>query len=633
MGPRKKLIALASFLLVRSAEAHGKAPEIWLADDGARIGPSTSPPSRVTSERSAQLFALRGETVAFQVGIRAGDETLEGVEVNIQIASPSGRTIPDWLSIDRFVVFSIPAPGRTRNGWTADETLGWASLKAMPPLADSVIPDALVPIEHAPSWAPYPLRIAANTTASVWFDLFVSDEAPPMSQDMVIRITEGERVLRDVPVQLDVKASKLPFRAIKTAVFYDPKTLRERIGTTEAEVNLWQLLHRHHLTPMLSADDDDDLDRVRAAMSGSAYLLGSGYRGPGENIGDDLVVLGTYGSLGEPTPASLTRVTRMTHALTSSSEARFVFLYAIDERCDSDRAARWRRALRSSGDPLLAALRVGETCHIRAPSRAADLVMVPSAAFRWEEAEEARAAGQWHWVYNGQRPRSGPLMLDAASVDLRVNGWIASTFPIDRWFYWESTFWNDINSGGQGPIDPFATAETFHNASGDTALGDGILVYPGRQVGFDEHSMGVDRLVPSIRLKNLRRGIQDAGYVALVASRDSELAERIVRSVVPFALDEVANDRVSPSWCQDSSHFLEARRSLWDRIPSGLALDDKTLKSSLDEVSSVRKRAVDRSTQAPAARFAVGIVAGAAATLLARRAKPRFSRTTRKPSQ
>lgn len=615
--------ALAFSTITLASATRASVAAVWPADDGHRIGRNSLPPVDASAKArdGMALFALAGETVAFQIAIRASDEPLQSVTIDIEGLVTEGHSPLDEAWVERFIVFPIFAPSLTRNGWSNDEeTLGWATVEAKPHEPSVAIPDALIPIEWAPVWAPYPLQIAPNTTMVVWLDISIPPHAQSGRYNGLVRVEDARTLAFDLPIAIDVKKTNLPFRAVKTAIFYDPLTLEQRIGPGQSELELWRLLHRHHLTPMLSVDDVRELERIRPAIDGSAYRRDNGYRGPGEDIGDELVVLGAYGSLGEPSESSLARVHEMMRALEDLPGARTVFLYAIDESCENHRAARWQSALRRTADPLLASLRIGETCHHHPDGRAADLVMLPSTAFRPDDANEARAAGQWLWVYNGQRPRSGPMMLDAPPLDLRANGWIASAFEIDRWFYWESIFWNNSNSGGRGPVDPFVIADSFHNSGGDIALGDGLLVYPGRQLSFPAHSMGKDGVLPSIRLKNLRRGIQDAGYAALVASHDPWLAERIVHAVVPAALDELTTFRTEPSWSRNSSVFFEARRALWNAIDEDVSLDEAAVAHSLRKVAKARyERRLDRSPETTASAPLVTILTAVAAIWAARR--------------
>lgn len=612
-------LALATF----ASRALAAAPLVWTLGDGVRVRPEDTGArgGADPGHASVSLFALRGETVAFQVAVRAGDEALDDVTAELESPSAVGakRAIASsW--VERYVEWAVPTWGRTRNVH-GEDTLGWATVEARPAEPSGRIPDALLPVEHAPSWAPYPLTVSARTTSALWIDVTVPEDARAGRYASRLRVrAAGGAVDVRIPVELEVRAALLPFDAARTMIDYDVRELRARLGSDAAELRLWQLFHRFHLTPLLSADDVGEIERIRPALDGSAFTAERGYRGPGVGRGAEVVALGAYGSLGEPGPGPLARVAAMVHALAAIPAHPRVFLYAIDERCDSDRAARWRASLRASGDPLLAALRVGETCDRRPPERAADLVMVTSAGFDHETALDARAAGKWLWVYNGRLPRSGPLMLDVPPIDLRVNGWIASAFDVDRWFYWESTFWNDDNRGGRGPADPFATAETFHNADGDTALADGLLVYPGRQIAFPDHSLGLDDVLPSIRLANLRRGVEDAGYVALAAARDRDRTEALVRAAVPAALDELDTEHRAPAWSDDPRPLDEARRALFDLVPAGASLDDDAVARALRTVALARRAHVRRSPEAPRASVGVAIVAWTALAWAVRRA-------------
>jgi len=166
-------------------------------------------------------------------------------------------------------------------------------------------------------------------------------------------------------------------------------------------------------------------------------------------------------------------------------------------------------------------------------------------------------------------PQTASFLTDTPAISLRVNGLLEGMFDIGRWFFWETTFWYDDNPGGHGPYDPFVTAETFHNTDGDYSMGDGVLVYPGKQVDmFTSHSIGMDGVVASIRLKNWRRGIEDAGYFQLAYAADPKRAEAIARGLLPRVLS-AAKDGQPASWSDASKPYFEARKAWLALVPRG----------------------------------------------------------------
>jgi hypothetical protein len=238
-------------------------------------------------------------------------------------------------------------------------------------------------------------------------------------------------------------------------------------------------------------------------------------------------------------------------------------VYAADESCDSAAGAGWSQAIRAAGD---LPVRVGWTCSERPSGQPVDIPMVFASAYDQAAAQEATAAGKRVWIYNGQLPSTGAFLTDSWTLSLRANAWIQATHGIDRWFYWESTFWNDDNKGGKGPYDPLVTAETFHNQHGDHCDGDGVLVYPGMQVGGAYRSAGWAGVFPSIRLKQWRRGIQDAGYLELARSVDRTKADAIAKDLVGTALSKAQPG--APGWPTEAKPWVDARRKLFELIAS-----------------------------------------------------------------
>jgi hypothetical protein len=277
-----------------------------------------------------------------------------------------------------------------------------------------------------------------------------------------------------------------------------------------------------------------------------------------------------------------------------------VFLYAIDEQCESPRAAAWKAAL--AARPAGARVRVGHTCDEPPERQSVDIAMLPGHAFPRAAPAAARAAGRRAWIYNGALPRTGTFMLDAQPLGLVADGWIAAAFGIERWFYWESIFWDDDNKGGRGAVDPFVATETFHNADGDTALGDGLLLYPGRQrPPFEARSLGVPAVLPSLRLKALRRGIQDAALVALAARDAPAETRRLVLAAVPAALDE-ATDRRPPFWEAEGATFAPARAALRALITTAAPLPQAQARAAFDQLAAARPAAIPLAPKARARR-------------------------------
>ena len=81
-----------------------------------------------------------------------------------------------------------------------------------------------------------------------------------------------------------------------------------------------------------------------------------------------------------------------------------------------------------------------------------------------------------------------------------------------------------------------------------TSNGNGLLVYPGTDVGNPSDSYGVDGPFASLRMKEWRRGIQDADYLALANQIDPAATAAIVSRVFPLALWENTAPGGDPSW-------------------------------------------------------------------------------------
>lgn len=167
-------------------------------------------------------------------------------------------------------------------------------------------------------------------------------------------------------------------------------------------------------------------------------------------------------------------------------------------------------------------------------------------------AQSRRPRGERFWTYNGKPPGAGSMIIDTDGVALRTWGWIAYRYGVELWYAWEGLYFSDRYNDKQ-PTDVFTDPVTFderHGKSSDFGNGDGLLAYPGPR--------------PSLRLKALRRGLQDRLLlVRLAECGGAEQASRIAHRMVPRALGEATG---TASWSGDERVWERARLELLDAI-------------------------------------------------------------------
>jgi hypothetical protein len=160
--------------------------------------------------------------------------------------------------------------------------------------------------------------------------------------------------------------------------------------------------------------------------------------------------------------------------------------------------------------------------------------------------------GQRFWTYNGRPPEAGSMILDTEGTALRTWGWIAYRYDVELWYAWEGLYFSDRYNGGRR-TDVLSEPITFDERSRggtDWGNGDGVLVYPGP--------------LPSLRLKALRRGLEDRLLLReLESCGKGDMSRQLSRRMVPRALYEAGS---VASWPTDESDWERARNDLLDGI-------------------------------------------------------------------
>ncbi len=147
---------------------------------------------------------------------------------------------------------------------------------------------------------------------------------------------------------------------------------------------------------------------------------------------------------------------------------------------------------------------------------------------RQESAAKRRALGETIWTYTAlcQGPPTPWWHIDSPLLNYRVRAWMAWRGGMKGLLYWGGmSYWSRTE-------DPWTQAPFYtgndrpqQGQKGIVFQGEGSLVYPAREVGYD----GV---VPTIRLKALRDAIEDYEYLAILQRLGKAAeAQKVVRSL------------------------------------------------------------------------------------------------------
>lgn len=339
--------------------------------------------------------------------------------------------------------------------------------------------------------------------------------------------------------------------------------------------------------------DDAWTDR----LSGKLYTAKRGYDGPGIGVGNNVYSIGTYsswpwneGDQGDMWANSDAWV-EWFEAQDFATPTDY-FLYLIDESDDFAQIEQWSRWLDDNPGPG-SALTAMATTDVQIAMAEMPSLDLPVATWTPTDADSFQnAVDRWQsesdnpfWWYNGARPGSGTFTTEDDGIALRMLPWIQHRHGIDRWFYWQSTYYDNFQCYGYN--DPktatnvFRQAQTFGCDDGPDAElgntgwnytnGDGVLFYPGTDTVFPEYSYGINGPIASLRLKHWRRGIQDYDYLTMAAAIDPSATEAIVAKMVPTTMWEVGiSDPDDPTYVHTDISW-PTDPDVWERARSELA--------------------------------------------------------------
>ena len=599
--------------------------------------------STVWDGRRVSLAAARNEVVSFQVILEAPSTRVRDVHVQLEsLVGPAGARIAaqphdpsdafDFRGrdIELFFVRYLEIEGLSRLSYDTYDERHVPELLRRPhdangvavantdwtdrPTANLHYPDIAVPYDGTQSF-----DVAQGCSQSIWVDVYVPRDAAAGTFIGHVKVSARHAPTRALRVELEVRDFALPDEpTAKTMVFLGYGDINRRHlgipwpndGTAEAAAsrrirdNYFKVARRHRID---LADGNDGpevwigVDRPRdhwlAKLTGSFYTPANGYAGPGEGVGHDLFLVGFYGSWawrGQGENAMHQRTDAWMQWFASNAPETEVGLYLVDEPNLDDPAQlaelqTWIAQMDSN--PGIGATMKSFTTVAMPDARALlpGLDIVASWAGvgdpdEWDPAlEHFQQPGRSAFLYNARRPNVGSFATEDDGVALQALSWAQYKRGIDRWFFWESTYWFNFQGCATAncQTNVFQQAQTFGgtNVQFDAVLGqtswnhsngDGVLFYPGTDLLYPQDSYGLDGPIVSLRLKHWRRGLQDAEYLALAASAAPQATQAIVDQMVPEVLWEYGIDdpndptyvRTDISWSRDPDDWEAARRTL-----------------------------------------------------------------------
>ena len=565
---------------------YAQITKVWALGDGEKVfrddlmHPDKNNNS-VWDGKTIRLKGLFNEVMAFQLILETGANAVKSVDVSIDNpinklsgAAIGGSTLKYGPSgyIEIFTEHYLHVKDSTRPNWF------YGSPASAPKKMTGWIPDALIPSDALPGAGGFPLDIAASQNKGFWIDIHLPRDQkkyqPGKYTGSVLVRNEG-KLIKEIPLEVTLLPYYLPDENHTTIWVFssDVQSYFPSLSKEQVDNMLKFEGHRHRVDLTggfdvnTSAFNKDSMARYKKYLDGTGFTPANGYYGTGEGVGEKLFPIGMYGSkvLGDTKSAVQQQSNLWVNWFHKNAPAVKYFWYMIDEPRESSydwikERSGWIKSNPDSGKYLPTFTTTG---YIKALSGiidywaaydGVDLKVLP----------EIRKNGGDHWFYNGNRPRYGSFILEGAAIDMRINSWILYKYGISTHFIWHSTAWKHNSQGPKGSLhqNVYKSPLTFINDEMEFGNGDGILFYPGHSPFYPEEERGLNRVFPSIRLKNIRRGQQDAEIMWMAEQKvGKEKVIAIINKVIPKALSEVSMKDPVP-WSEKGDDYDEIREEL-----------------------------------------------------------------------
>ncbi len=485
-----KTIILASITLIAilylsriSESQYINQPLVWTTSAMEAIERSQSAPAAIlkgeppSQMNTIQLMAARGEYEAFQIVIQAPKGNLNNVNVVVSDLKNKNGGIIDHKNItlyrEHYMYVERPSP----QGWQANPTLGvgWYA-DALIPFLD---PDTGEDIQGAELDA-VPFDLEAGNNQPIWVDVFVPRSAAPGEYQGTFTV-ESDRGKSEGQINLTVWDFDLPVKPSIDSFF--------AIGKDRG-IEAQKLLLQHKLMPNQRVKFENQKEVIeRWGLKSVRLPFWSGANSRTCEM--------------KPAPS----VQNLEDAASHYQSDLLIYVYSADEidKChDLEQTIKqWAKNIHEAGIKHLVVMKPKPELY-----DAIDIWVVQPRMYQEATSEiaEVMQQGDTVWFYTGHKDKYSPQwQIDSAPINFRIpQGWIAQSLGLTGVLYWRVDDWTD---------NPWQEVPVYSQGKNtDWARdfpGEGMLIYPGEKVG-------IAGVVPSMRLKWIREGVEDYEYIEIL---------------------------------------------------------------------------------------------------------------------
>ncbi len=579
--------------LLFPASAFSQVNNVWAVGDGEKIfrdelNHPLKQKNYIWDGKTIRMKGLYNEVLAFQLIVETGNNGAEKLEiaVNNPIQKASGKVIggntlkygpSGTVEIFTQHYLNVREDRHTRPAWF------YGSEASAPAQMTGWIPDALIPVDAKAGLGGFPVEAGPSRNQGFWIDLYMpreQNEYPSGIYQGSVQVLEKGQLVREIPLEITLVPAFLPdenktniWLYSSTVYSYYPEMPEEQVD----EMLKFEA-HRHRIDVVggFSAHrrrfDSEMMSNYQPWLDGSGFTAANGYWGPGQGVGEKTFIVGMYGSnvLGNNRSEVQQQSDLWVNWFEKNAPDVTYFWYITDEPPKErypwiKERAGWVKSNPGPGKNL----QVFTTTSYKEELADAIDFWSSGSGVNLEDLQIARKKGGDFTFYNGYRPRYGSVILEAAAVDFRVNSWILYKYGITHHFIWHGTHWRHNSQGPKGNLhqNVFQNPLSFTNfGQYSYGNGDGILFYPGRMPYYPEEDRGLNRLITSIRMKNIRRGQQDAVLLGMAEEKAGKnQVLQIVNEIVPRALSEVERNEPVP-WSQHGDDYERVKDKLLEII-------------------------------------------------------------------